>query len=149
MNRRLPSQRVQQERAEGECEDGKGEAAEHEAERDFLSARRGGERAVDVLSRVASPRAHDYVRQVNHALQPWRQEGRVRGFVRQSSARGTPRPGGTPGVVALHFAEAGAVHPVIAGLCDISRARLDQALAGVPAAAAKTSEIAQPAGLEK
>jgi hypothetical protein len=45
-----------------------------------------GERAVDVLSRVNSPRAHDYVRQVNHALQPWRREGRVREFVRQSTA---------------------------------------------------------------
>ncbi|MFE7805883.1 sporulation protein [Streptomyces sp. NPDC057430] len=44
-----------------------------------------GERAVDVLSRVNSPRAHDYVRQVNHSLQPWGREGRVRDFVHRST----------------------------------------------------------------
>jgi hypothetical protein len=39
-----------------------------------------GNRSVDILARVQSSRAKDYVREFNTALAPWRREPAVRAF---------------------------------------------------------------------
>ncbi|WP_240653787.1 hypothetical protein [Streptomyces sp. AcE210] len=40
-----------------------------------------GKRSIDILARVRSSRAKDYVREFNTALAPWRREPSVREFV--------------------------------------------------------------------
>ncbi|MEO3976835.1 tetratricopeptide repeat protein [Streptomyces sp. CAU 1734] len=44
-----------------------------------------GERAVDILGQVRSARAHDYIRNINHALQPWQKDQRVTAFLTTSN----------------------------------------------------------------
>lgn len=43
-----------------------------------------GERAITVLAKVRSARAHGYVNSVTTALAPWRREPRVNEFVQRS-----------------------------------------------------------------
>jgi hypothetical protein len=43
-----------------------------------------GNRSVDILARVQSSRAKDYVREFNTALSPWRREPSVRDFVQRT-----------------------------------------------------------------
>ncbi|MEU5436030.1 hypothetical protein AB0G73_21990 [Streptomyces sp. NPDC020719] len=43
-----------------------------------------GHRSVDILARVQSTRALDYVREFNTALAPWRREPAVREFVHRT-----------------------------------------------------------------
>jgi hypothetical protein len=43
-----------------------------------------GNRSVDILARVQSTRAKDYVREFNAALAPWRREPAVRDFVHRT-----------------------------------------------------------------
>ncbi|MFI5617900.1 sporulation protein [Streptomyces sp. NPDC051567] len=45
-----------------------------------------GNRSVDILARVQSSRAKDYVREFNTALAPWRREAAVREFVHRTRA---------------------------------------------------------------
>ncbi|MGW1641490.1 sporulation protein [Streptomyces lavendulae] len=45
-----------------------------------------GERSVEILSRVRSARAHDYVRRLTATLEPWRNEARVRDFIHRSTS---------------------------------------------------------------
>ncbi|MFC4607215.1 hypothetical protein ACFO9E_05180 [Streptomyces maoxianensis] len=45
-----------------------------------------GNRSVDILARVQSTRAKDYVREFNEALAPWRREPAVREFVHRTRA---------------------------------------------------------------
>ncbi|WP_369174332.1 hypothetical protein AB5J49_43115 [Streptomyces sp. R28] len=43
-----------------------------------------GNRSVDILARVQSSRANDYVREFNTALAPWRREPAVREFIHRT-----------------------------------------------------------------
>jgi hypothetical protein len=43
-----------------------------------------GHRSVDILARVKSSRAKDYVREFNAALAPWRREPAVREFIHRT-----------------------------------------------------------------
>ncbi|MFD5147113.1 hypothetical protein [Streptomyces sp. NPDC058401] len=43
-----------------------------------------GYRSVDILARVQSSRAKDYVREFNTALAPWRREPAVREFIHRT-----------------------------------------------------------------
>lgn len=43
-----------------------------------------GNRSVDILARVQSSRAKDYVREFNTALAPWRREPSVRDFIHRT-----------------------------------------------------------------
>ncbi|MET9901722.1 hypothetical protein [Streptomyces sp. NPDC006446] len=43
-----------------------------------------GNRSVDILARVQSTRAKDYVAEFNAALSPWRREPTVRDFVQRT-----------------------------------------------------------------
>ncbi|MFE4381271.1 hypothetical protein [Streptomyces cyaneofuscatus] len=43
-----------------------------------------GNRSVDILARVQSSRALDYVREFNIALAPWRRESAVREFIHRT-----------------------------------------------------------------
>ncbi|KND28386.1 hypothetical protein IQ63_33505 [Streptomyces acidiscabies] len=45
-----------------------------------------GHRSVDILARVQSSRALDYVREFNTALAPWRREPAVRDFIHRTRA---------------------------------------------------------------
>jgi tetratricopeptide (TPR) repeat protein len=47
-----------------------------------------GNKAVDILARVNSRRAHDYVRELNTALAPWRAEPQVREFLHRARSIG-------------------------------------------------------------
>ncbi len=46
-----------------------------------------GDRAVEILSRVQSTRARDYVRQYTTALQPWSREPEVRDLLHRARTR--------------------------------------------------------------
>ncbi|NEA58348.1 hypothetical protein G3I60_30415 [Streptomyces sp. SID13666] len=60
-----------------------------------------GDRAVNILGRVRSTRAHDYLRALNRELQPWSKEPKVSSFLHRSAAsstapnRSSPPPDGT------------------------------------------------------
>ncbi|MEV5406316.1 sporulation protein [Streptomyces albidoflavus] len=56
----------------------------HLQAKDLDQGLRFGHRAVDILARVQSTRALDYVREFNAALAPWRREPAVRGLVQRT-----------------------------------------------------------------
>ncbi|GGZ25109.1 hypothetical protein GCM10010300_80670 [Streptomyces olivaceoviridis] len=68
-----------------------------------------GNRSVDILARVQSSRAKDYVREFTDALAPWSREPAVRGFLHHArTERGvTPRPGGFRRPAEPHSARGG------------------------------------------
>lgn len=56
----------------------------HIQARDLDHGLKLGNRSVDILARVQSSRAKDYVRGFNAALAPWRREPAVRGFTHRT-----------------------------------------------------------------
>ncbi|MFJ4867013.1 sporulation protein [Streptomyces sp. NPDC088757] len=65
-------------------------ATTHLQERDLDQGLRLGHRAVDTLSRVASARARDYLRDLTTTLAPWHGEPRVRDFLHRTRAELSP-----------------------------------------------------------
>ncbi|WP_327064900.1 hypothetical protein [Kitasatospora sp. NBC_01302] len=56
----------------------------HLQDRDLDHGLQLGHQAVDILARVQSSRALDYVREFNTALAPWRREPRVAEFLHRT-----------------------------------------------------------------
>ena len=70
-----------------------GTAHLQDRDRDLEHGLQLGHQAVDILARVQSTRALDYVREFNTALAPWRREPQVRGVLQPGHAtRGRTAP---------------------------------------------------------